>query len=97
MNHERLMQVIMAPHVSEKSARLAEVSNQHVFKVAADANKLEIKKAVELLFEVKVENVRVVNIDGKAKMFARRPGRRNGVRKAYVSLEAGQDIQLANE
>lgn len=91
------MQVLVAPHVSEKSAGLAESSVQHVFKVAPDANKLEIKKAVELMFDVKVAGVRVVNMHGKRKMFGRRPGRRSDWRKAYVTLAEGQDIDLGAE
>ena len=71
---ERLMQVLVAPHVSEKAARASEQGNQMVFRVARDATKPEIKAAVELMFEVKVDAVRVVNVAGKAKRFGGRPG-----------------------
>ena len=94
MNQDRLMQVLVAPHVSEKSAGLAEAKTQHVFKVVPDATKLEIKKAVELMFSVKVAGVRVVNMRGKSKTFGRKPGRRNDWRKAYVTLAEGQDIDF---
>jgi large subunit ribosomal protein L23 len=74
---ERLMQVLVAPHVSEKSARVAEQGNQIVFRVLRDATKPEIKAAVELMFEVKVDAVQVVNAAGKAKRFGGRAGRRS--------------------
>ena len=91
---ERLMQVLVAPHVSEKSARAAEQGNQIVFRVARDATKPEIKEAVELMFEVKVDAVQVVNVAGKAKRFGGRPGKRSDWKKAYVRLETGQDIDF---
>ena len=89
---ERLMQVLVAPHVSEKSARLAEVGNQVVFRVARDATKPEIKAAVELMFEVKVDAVQVVNVAGKAKRFGGRAGRRSDWKKAYVKLREGEKL-----
>ena len=92
---ERLMQVLVAPHVSEKGARVAEQGNQIVFRVARDATKPEIKAAVELMFEVKVDAVRVVNVAGKTKRFGGRPGRRSDFKKAYVSLAEGQTIDFA--
>jgi len=92
---ERLMTVLLAPHVSEKSARVAERNNQVVFRVRRDASKPEIKAAVELLFEVKVDAVRVVNVGGKTKRFGGRPGRRSDFKKAYVSLAEGQRIDFA--
>ena len=92
---ERLMSVLLAPHVSEKSARVAERQNQVVFRVLRDATKPEIKAAVEFMFEVKVADVRVVNVAGKAKRFGGRPGRRSDFKKAYVSLAAGQTIDFA--
>ena len=92
---ERLMTVLLAPHVSEKSARVAERGNQIVFRVVRDASKPEIKAAVELMFEVKVDAVRVVNVAGKAKRFGGRPGRRSDFKKAYVSLAEGQTIDFA--
>lgn len=97
MSEERLIQVILAPLVSEKTTRLAEESNQHAFRVLPDATKIEVKKAVEKMFNVTVEDVKIMNVPGKRKMFARRPGRRNAWRKAYVRLQAGQDIQLGIE
>jgi large subunit ribosomal protein L23 len=92
---ERLMSVLLAPHVSEKSALVAEKANQIVFRVRRDSTKPEIKAAVELMFEVKVDAVRVVNVAGKAKRFGGRPGRRSDFKKAYVSLAAGQTIDFA--
>ncbi len=92
---ERLMTVLLAPHVSEKSAIAAEKANQIVFRVRRDSTKPEIKAAVELMFEVKVDAVRVVNVGGKAKRFGGRPGRRSDFKKAYVSLAAGQTIDFA--
>jgi large subunit ribosomal protein L23 len=92
---ERLMQVLVAPHVSEKGARVAEQGNQIVFRVARDATKPEIKAAVELMFEVKVDAVQVVNVAGKAKRFGGRAGRRSDWKKAYVKLAQGQTIDFA--
>ena len=92
---ERLMQVLVAPHVSEKAARASEQGNQMVFRVARDATKPEIKAAVELMFEVKVDAVQVVNAMGKAKRFGGRPGRRSDGKKAYVKLAQGQTIDFA--
>jgi large subunit ribosomal protein L23 len=95
MNNERLMQVLVSPVISEKSAMLADASNQFCFKVIPDATKPEIKRAVEMLFDVNVEDVRVVNIAGKKKRFGQLMGKRNDTRKAYVRLQAGQDIDFA--
>ena len=92
---ERLMQVLVAPHVSEKAARASEQGNQMVFRVARDATKPEIKAAVELMFEVKVDAVQVVNVMGKAKRFGGRPGRRSDWKKACVKLAQGQTIDFA--
>ena len=94
MNQQRLTQVILAPIVSEKSNVLAEKRNQMTFKVAANATKTEIKAAVELLFGVQVESVTTVTIKGKTKRFGRTLGRRSDVKKAYVSLVAGQELDL---
>lgn len=91
----RLLQVILAPVVSEKSTMLAEKAEQVVFRVATDATKEEIKAAVELLFKVQVAAVTVVNVKGKSKRFGRSTGRRKDWKKAYVSLVAGQEIDLA--
>lgn len=94
MNDAKLYNIIRAPRVSEKTARLQEVSNQYVFEVATDATKADIKVAVEKLFDVKVESVNVVNVKGKTKSFKFREGRRNDWRKAYVKLAEGQSIDV---
>ncbi|HHI75761.1 MAG TPA: 50S ribosomal protein L23 [Gammaproteobacteria bacterium] len=91
---ERLMKVLLAPIVSEKSVNAAENNNQFVFQVARDATKPEIKAAVELLFEVDVEKVQVLNVKGKRKRFGQRMGKRADTRKAYVRLKEGQDINF---
>ncbi|OPX54730.1 large subunit ribosomal protein L23 [Oceanospirillum multiglobuliferum] len=95
MNQERVFKVLLGPHISEKAAIIADESNQYVFKVAADATKPEIKKAVEQLFEVTVTGVSTVNVKGKTKRTARGIGRRKGFRKAYVSIAEGQEIDFA--
>ena len=95
MNQERLMQVILAPVVSEKSTRVADKNQQVVFKVAVDATKPEVKAAVELLFNVEVAGVQVLNVKGKVKRFGRFTGRRNDWKKAYVCLKPGQESDFA--
>lgn len=95
MNQERLLQVLIAPHVSEKSATIGERHDQYVFKVATSATKPEIKSAVEQLFNVSVDSVRVANVKGKNKRFGARQGRRSDWKKAYVTLKAGQEINFA--
>jgi large subunit ribosomal protein L23 len=92
---EQLMSVILSPHVSEKAARASESGNQFVFRVRGNATKPEIKKAVELMFEVKVQAVQVVNAEGKQKRFGQRFGRRSNIKKAYVRLAEGQTIELS--
>ncbi len=94
MNQDYLMTVLQGPHVSEKTTLLADKYNQVVFQVRTDATKEEIKQAVELMFEVKVESVQVVNSRGKAKRTARTMGRRKNTRKAYVRLAEGDDIDF---
>ena len=94
MNRERLMKVLVSPVVSEKAAIAAEIGAQYAFRVAPDATKREIGRAVELLFEVKVDRVQVLNVKGKRKRFGRRPGRRPGWRKAYVRLQSGHEIDF---
>ena len=94
-NQERLMQVLLAPVVSEKSTFVADKGNQYVFRVADDATKPEIKAAVELMFKTQVKSVSVANVRGKQKRFGRFMGRRNNWKKAYVSLAAGQEINFA--
>ncbi|HET6631990.1 MAG TPA: 50S ribosomal protein L23 [Rhodanobacteraceae bacterium] len=93
MSTERIINALRAPHMSEKSARLQE-NNQYVFIVAPEANKADVKAAVEQLFEVEVERVNLVNIKGKNKMFRFRQGRRSATRKAFVRLAAGQSIDV---
>jgi len=96
MNRERMLQVLVGPHVSEKASRTAEKNNQVVFRVAKNATKLEIRRAVEQLFDVKVEAVNTLNVKGKQKTFGRMLGKRSDWKKAYVSLAAGQDIDFAS-
>ena len=93
----RLMQVLVAPIVSEKATMVAEKTNAVLFKVLQDATKPEIKAAVELMFKVEVSGVSVVNIKGKTKRFGKSIGRRDNVRKAYVTLKAGQELNLSGE
>lgn len=95
LNKERLMQVLLAPQISEKATMVSERNNQIIFVVSNDATKPEIKAAVELLFKVNVSSVQVANTKGKVKRFGRTMGRRGNVRKAYVSLQAGQEINFA--
>ena len=92
---ERLMNVVLAPVVSEKSTRVADKNRQYVFRVADDATKPEVKAAIELLFKTKVQDVTVSNVKGKAKRFGRFTGRRRNWKKAYVRLAAGQEINFA--
>jgi len=92
---ERLMQVLLAPVVSEKSTFVADKGNQYVFRVVPDATKPEIKAAVELMFKTQVKSVSVLNVRGKQKRFGRFMGRRNNWKKAYVALQPGQEINFA--
>ena len=94
MNQERLMGLLLAPHVSEKSTRTAESNKQFVFKVVADATKPEIKGGVELMFSVQVSAVHVCNVKGKVKRAGRMQGRRSNWKKAYVTLKPGHDIDF---
>jgi large subunit ribosomal protein L23 len=93
----RLMQVLVAPIVSEKATLAAEKSNAVAFKVLRNATKPEIKAAVELMFSVQVKGVSVTNLQGKTKRFGRSIGRRDHVRKAYVVLKEGQTLNLSGE
>src|SRR5690606_5455037 len=93
----RLMNVLVAPIVSEKATLVGEKSNAITFKVLKDATKPEIKAAVELMFKVEVKGVSVTNIKGKTKRFGRSVGRRDNVRKAYVTLKPGQELNLVSE
>ncbi|MDD2662813.1 MAG: 50S ribosomal protein L23 [Dechloromonas sp.] len=94
MNQERLMQVLLAPQISEKATYVADKNEQVVFRVASDATKPEIKAAVELLFKVEVESVQTANVKGKVKRFKGATGRRKGWKKAFVSLKPGQEINF---
>jgi len=95
MNQERIFQVLKGPHASEKAAIVADVSNQYVFKVAVDATKLEIKKAVEQLFDVRVQEVNTLRVKGKVKRNRFGFTTKSTWKKAYVKLEQGQDIDFA--
>ena len=94
MNAERIHQIILAPVVSEKSTRVAEKQNQAVFKVALDAEKPEIKQAIETLFKVTVTGVQTLVVKGKSKRFGRFEGKRSDWKKAYISLAEGQEIDF---
>ncbi|NCA88319.1 MAG: 50S ribosomal protein L23 [Gammaproteobacteria bacterium] len=94
MNQERLLKVLLSPVVSEKATLAAEHHGQYAFRVVPDANKQEIGKAVESLFDVRVEQVQILNVKGKTKRFGQRLGRRKDWRKAYVRLAAGQSIDF---
>ena len=93
----RLMQVLVAPIVSEKATMIADKTNAVTFKVLQDATKFEIKAAVQLMFKVDVQSVAVLNIKGKTKRFGKTVGRRDNVRKAYVTLKPGQELNLGGE
>jgi large subunit ribosomal protein L23 len=93
----RLMQVLVAPIVSEKATMIADKTNSVTFKVLQDATKFEIKAAVQLMFKVDVQSVAVLNIKGKTKRFGKSVGRRDNIRKAYVTLKAGQELNLGGE
>ncbi len=98
MNEERIMKVLLSPHVTEKAAIIGESSNQYVFQVVTDATKPEIKQAVEHLFKVEVEAVRVTNVKGKVKRSGATLGRRKNWKKAYVRVKDGQTIDfMGNE
>ena len=92
---DRLLQVIVAPQITEKATRIADKNQQIAFKVRTDATKPEIKAAVELVFKVEVDSVTVINVAGKAKRVGRTMGRRQDWKKAYVSLKPGQEINFA--
>jgi large subunit ribosomal protein L23 len=94
-NQERLLQVLVAPQISEKATYIADKNEQVVFIVTPDATKPEIKAAVELLFKVQVESVQVANLKGKTKRSGRGVGRRSDVKKAFVCLKPGQEINFA--
>jgi large subunit ribosomal protein L23 len=95
MNNERMSRILIGPVVSEKSTRVADQSQQIVFKVLRDASKPEIRKAVEKMFDVTVTRVQVTNVKGKVKRFGQTMGRRSDWKKAYVTLAEGSDIDFA--
>ncbi|MFV1972405.1 MAG: 50S ribosomal protein L23 [Thiohalobacterales bacterium] len=94
MNTERLMKILLAPVISEKSTRVADANRQYVFKVLPGASKPEIRKAVELMFDVKVSGVQVANMHGKIKRQGQTSGKRADWKKAYVTLAEGHDIDF---
>ena len=94
LNQEKLINVLLGPHVSEKTSNVAEQNNQITFKVRVDSTKAQIKQAVEMMFDVSVEGVQVVNTKGKSKRFGQTKGRRKDWKKAYVTLAEGQDIDF---
>ncbi|MEE4192365.1 MAG: 50S ribosomal protein L23 [Halieaceae bacterium] len=96
MNQERVFQVLLGPHVSEKAAVVADMNNQYVFRVAVDATKLEVKKAVEQLFKVDVADVQTLKVKGKVKRNRFGLSKKPSWKKAYVKLEQGQDIDFAS-
>ena len=95
MNQERLFKVLLGPHITEKSAMSSGAATQVVFKVATDATKLEVRNAVQQLFDVQVDGVRVVNMKGKTRRTKTGLGRRSDWKKAYVRLAEGQDIDFS--
>ena len=96
MNQQRLMQVLLAPQISEKATYVADRNEQVIFRVVSDATKPEVKAAVELLFKVSVESVQIANVKGKQKRFGRHMGSRKGWKKAYVCLKPGQEINFVD-
>jgi len=94
MNDQRLYKVLIRPHVSEKTATSAEMQGRHAFRVAGDATKTEVRKAVEKIFGVDVRSVQISNVRGKTKRFGQVEGKRSGWRKAIVRLAEGQDLDF---
>lgn len=94
MNQERLLNIILSPHITEKSTRIEEKHNQFMFRVMKDASKSEIKKAIEWLFKVEVESVQTSNLKGKKKIFKQKLGKRAESKRAYVRLSAGHKIDF---
>ena len=95
ITQERLLQVLLAPQISEKATFVADKNEQVVFKVASDATKPEVKAAVESLFKVEVKSVQILNVKGKSKRFGKTMGRRKDWKKAFVCLKPGQEINFA--
>ena len=97
MNTQRLANIIVSPRISEKATMRADMENQHVFSVLKDATKPEVKKAVELMFDVKVKSVRLMNVQGKLTRIGMTFGKRKDWKKAYVRLQEGFDINYGEE
>jgi len=96
IRHDQLRTVLIAPHVSEKSTLLSQNSGQIAFKVRADSNKKQIKKAVEEMFKVKVSSVKTISVKGKKKRMGMRQGKTKDWKKAYIKLEEGQNLDFMN-
>ena len=96
MNQQRLMQVLLAPQISEKATFIADKNEQVVFRVAPSATKVEVKAAVEMLFKVSVASVQIANVKGKSKRSGRSVGRRSDWKKAFVCLKPGQEINFVD-
>jgi large subunit ribosomal protein L23 len=94
MKMTQIANVLLSPHITEKTTQVGESSNQYVFKISPRANKSDVKAAVEGLFEVKVDSVSVMNVKGKTKRFGAKVGHRKNWKKAYVRLQAGQEIDF---
>ena len=97
MNTQRLANIIVSPRISEKATMRADLENQHVFSVLKDATKPEVKKALELMFDVKVKSVSLMNVQGKLTRIGRTFGKRKDWKKAYVRLQEGFDINYGEE
>lgn len=99
INQERLLKIILAPHISEKATYIGENNNQTIFRVVSDATKKEIKDAIELLWKeqkIEVKNVQTINVKGKRKRVGRFMGRRSDWKKAVISIEKGQELNFTN-
>ncbi|MBI1907719.1 MAG: 50S ribosomal protein L23 [Rhodocyclales bacterium] len=96
ISQERLMQVLLAPQISEKATYIADKNDQVVFRVNSDATKPEVKAAVELLFKVEVKSVQIANVKGKVKRFGKITGRRKDWKKAFVCLKPGQEVNFVS-
>ncbi len=94
MNEERLLKIVLSPHMSEKAVLGTEKRNDYVFEILPDANKAEVKQAIEYLFNTKVKQVRIVNVKPKPRRFGNTIGTKKGWKKAYVTLASGQQIDF---
>lgn len=97
LNHEKLTQALIGPHVSEKATRVGDTHNQVVFRVRRDAGKERVRRAVEKLFDVKVKSVQIVNVRGKSRRTGQRLGQRSHWKKAYVCLAPGSNINFMGD